>query len=176
MAAMSDIRSSNIDPRVDLIRRNEEAENERTPKRKFITEVRKAAEAPIYSPEGHILMEPECPDSIDKAIWKIIRGLYFVESQDRIVLSEDTDYHIIGPIQLRNQNIAFPSAYSYEDRIVINDLLEALTTRPPQGEYPVLFDHRYNSIPVSEIPNLRRYTWVLILHGSIVIFVTFETQ
>ena len=43
MAAMSDTRHLNMDPKVDLRRRQEAAENERTPKRKFFIEMEEAA-------------------------------------------------------------------------------------------------------------------------------------
>ena len=176
MAAMAEIKYPDLNPKVDLHRRNEEAEQQGTAKSRFMGEMGAPNNILIYNSEGDIVKLPNQPKRIDRVIWKIIRGLYFIENKDKITLPENPCPYIIGPIQLKNQNIAYPSAYSLEERQITNDLLNALKTRPPMGKYPAIFDYRYNSIPVSETPNLRRYTWVLILHGSIVIFVTFETQ
>lgn len=176
MASISDIRHPNIDPRRDVLRRNEKEENEGTAKRKYIKELKEHAKTPIYSPEGYLLIIPQRRESIDRAIWKIIRGLYFIEHQDRTILPENTNHSIGRPITVRNQRLLIPSTFSPEEQILINNLLIALDNRPSMGKYPAIFDYKYDSGSVSQSPQLRKYTWVLILHGSIIIVVNFEAR
>ena len=168
--------SHQINPISDVLRRNEEAENRGKPKRKFIKEVEEVAKAPIYSPERYILMTAQEPEKIKRATWKIIRGLYFIEHQDKIILPQNTEHSFIGPITTRNQRLLTPSQFEPEQLIAIYNLLSTLDNRPSMGKYPEIFDYDYNSMSVSQTPQLRKYTWVLTLHGSVIIAVTFEAS
>ncbi len=168
--------SHKINPISDVLKRNEEAENEGTPKRKFIKEVEEVAKAPIYSPEGYIPITVEEPERLKRATWKIIRGLYFIEHQNKKILPENAEYSFDGPITVRNQRLLTPSQFEPEQLIAIYKLLSALDNRPSMGKYPEIFDYDYNSMSVSQAPELRKYTWVLILHGIIHIVVRFKAR
>ena len=168
--------SHEINPISDVLRRNEQAKKEGTAKRKFIKEVEEAAKAPIYSSEGYVLMIPKEPESIDRAIWKIIRGLYFIEHKNKIVLPMNTKHDIGRPIAVRNQRTVVPSTFTPEELRLINELLIRLKHYPSKGKYPEVFDYKYDSDVVLQKPQLRKYVWVLILQKSIHIVVKFKAH
>ena len=176
IASMSDMRPPDIDPLSDVLRRNKKAAKAGTANRQYITELRGRAKSPIYSQEGYILIRPEQQDRINRAIWKIIRGLYFIEHQDKKIVPADTDNVISRPITLRNGRLAVPSLFETDELSTIESLLITLKSRPSKGKYPAIFDYQYDSGSVKQSSSLQRYTWALIFHESVIVIVRFEAQ
>lgn len=73
----------------------------------------------------------------DRVIWKIIRGLFFIESSN--ILSENIS-HFSTYYHGRNLGLDPPE---------ITELLNIVRNQNPRGEYQKLFSYKYVNIPIT---------------------------
>lgn len=107
----------------------------------------------LHLPHGLVVKRVEGARLV-RVVWKVVRGLYFIETSN--VLSEATrrKIDIIEPVR----------APQSQD----NPIWEAVKAKPSKGVYPGIFDYKY--LDVSK-EGLRLHIWGLLLWDQVMIFI-----
>lgn len=107
----------------------------------------------LHLPSGLVVKRVEGARLV-RVVWKIVRGLYFVETSN--VLSEATPrkIEIIEPVR---------APHSLD-----NSVSEAVKAQPGKGVYAGVFDYKYLDVAIED---LRLHAWGLLLWDQVMIFV-----
>jgi hypothetical protein len=108
----------------------------------------------LYLPSGLVAMRLE-GDRISRVAWKIVRGLYRIETGD--ILWEDTPYHL-ELIEPENR-----------DQARSEKLWEAVKAQPSKGRYGAVFDYKYLDARAGDV---RLHLWGMLLWDKIMIFLS----
>ena len=106
------------------------------------------------------LLKSYLPARVNRILWKVVRGLFFVEYDGRL-LPEDTPrmFEVIGPEETSTK---LPPEFT-----LVRDT-------PSRGRYPGAFDYKYLVVEDADHPAFKLHYWAMILWDRVVAIVAFH--